>query len=221
MSRATPRFRRTNPHLPLVGSGNGVVVYKVIGSIEGQLTISTFMYSSQIPAPTNAQLQTLLGNISANIFNAYKACVSADWVCTGETVDVVHRNDIQGVSSVANAGVVGTRAAGHEPTEIAAVIIRSSAVKGQHGRGRLSLPAVATVDVTASRITGAGMLAALLALINAMLLVATDGVNNYTPSIGERAPTPPKLIVGFSPLVRLRSTTLLGTIRRRKIGRGK
>jgi hypothetical protein len=54
-----------------------------------------------------------------------------------------------------------------------------------------------------------------------MKLVESDGTNNWTPSITQRATTPPKLVVGFSAITSVVMSALLGTIRRRKEGRGK
>lgn len=221
MSRANPRFRRVNPPLPAVGTTNGIVQYQIRGSIEGQLTITSFFYSAAVPAPTPAQLATLRGNISLALLAKYALCVSIDWSLTVEVLNVVHRNDLFGNSSTANVPTNGGRAPGHLPTEVAAVLNKATAVKGQHGRGRIGLPAIAVADVTASRIVAAAEVTALGNLAGAMLATATDGVNTWTPCLGQRGAASPKLIVGFSPLTAVTANLLLGTIRRRKIGRGK
>jgi hypothetical protein len=207
--------------LPAIGTTNGAVVYKVIGSIENQMTMNTFYYQAAVPAPTQAQLQTLLANISAGLFSFYQNCISSDWVTVRETIDVVHRNDISGQVRTNNAGQLGLRPSTHEPTEVATVVIRYSAIKGQHGRGRVSLPAPSAADVTGSRITGAGMLTALTNLQTNMVLSFSDGVNAWTPCIVQRSTTSPKLVIGSSQIVRTIANLLLGTVRRRKIGRGK
>lgn len=221
MSRASPRFKRISPSLPPVGTGNGVVMYRIQGQIENQLTVSTFMLSAPVPAPTTAQLNTLLTNLHTALFGKYGACLSADWTAVSEQLLVVHRNDLAGVQSLAAAGTAGARPAGHLPTEVAAVILRVSAVKGQHGRGRLSLPAISTADVTASKVTLAAEITNLNALAAAMIGTVSDGTNNWTFCIGQRATTSPKLVIGFSPIASAAPNLLLGTIRRRKIGRGK
>lgn len=222
MSRAQPRFRRTNPPLPVVGNNNGVVLYRIFGQVEGQMTISTFMYSSSNNAPTQAQLTTLLSAIQTAIFPLYGSCISIDWGGNNkETLDVVHRNDISGLISTANGGAFGTRAAGHLPTEVSAQLIRYTAFKGQHGRGRVSIPAIATADVTASSISSGTLITALANLTTALLVARSDGTNNWTHCIGSRIPISPKLVTNFAPVVRYVNKTLLGTIRRRKIGRGK
>jgi hypothetical protein len=221
MSRANPRFRRSNPNLPLVGTTNGVVQYVVQGQVENQMTINTFMYSAPVPAPTPTQLQTLLTNLSGTVFVRYKGLVSADWTCVRELLKVVHRNDIATVISTGNNGVVGGRPAGHEPTEVAGVILRQTAIKGQHGRGRYSFPAVSTADVVNSTWTSVGLTAALALWYVAALGNQSDGTNTWTPCVGQRGVASPRLIVGFAPVVSFQGTNLLGTIRRRKIGRGK
>lgn len=221
MSRANPRYRRVNAPLPAVGAANGVVMYRIFGTIEGQLTISVFYYSSAVPAPTLTQLLLLEGNISTQLYLKYRSCLSADWACTQETLDVVHVNNIVGVVSTTNSGTVGVRPAGHLPTEVALVINRKSSVKGQHGRGRVSLPAISTGDVTASKMTLAAAITAVNTLAGGMSPTVTDGTNTYTPCIAQRAISSPKLVVGFSPITSVVPNFLLGTIRRRKIGRGK
>lgn len=221
MSRASPRYRRVNPSLPPVAPAGGVVLYRVWGSIEGQLTINTFYYGATVPNPTPTQLATLLTNISAALYGSYKGCISSDWTTTKETLDVVHRNDLNGVVSVLNATVPGGRPALHEPSEIAIVVLRKCAVKGQHGRGRIGLPAVSSTDVLSSHTFGAAIGVALALLQAAMLATASDGVNTWAPVMIQRAATSPRLVIGASNLTSITPSALLGTIRRRKIGRGK
>lgn len=221
MSRANPRFRRINPNLPLVGANNGVVQYVVQGQIENQMTLSTFMYAAPVPTPTLTQQTTLLTNISNGLFPAYKNLISADWTAVRELLRVVHRNDLSTVQSVARTGTAGGRPAGHAPTEVAGIFLRVTAFKGQHARGRVSIPAVSLTDVTASSWVGVALAALQLLFDSAALATASDGTNTWTPCIGQRGATPPKLIVGFASVTSYAASTLLGTVRRRKIGRGK
>ena len=222
MSRAQPRFHRTNPPLPVVGNSQGVVKYSIRGKLDQQLTITTFMFLGPNNAPTGAQLTTLLTNIQAAVFPKYGLCVSSDWGGGNlETLDVVHRNDIGGVVSGANGGATGNRAAGHMPSEVAAQVIRYTTTKGQHGRGRYSLPGIATADVTGSSISAATLLTAIGNLNTALLGNFSDGTNIWVHCIGQRSTISPKLVVNAQPVNRFVIPTLLGTIRRRKVGRGK
>lgn len=221
MSRASPRYRRNNPSLTPVGAGNGVALVRYFGLIEGQMTINTFMYSAPQPTISNTQMATLLTNVNLAILNQYVACLSADWSVVKQTLDLVHRNDVIGVVATTLAGNPGGRPVNHLPSEVAAVLIRYSGFKGQHGRGRLGLPAIAVGDVTFSKITAAAELAALNTLAGAMLATASDGSNTWTPCVGQRALTSPKLVTNFSSLTRVVVNPILGTVRRRKLGRGK
>lgn len=220
MSRANPRFKRVSPPLPLVGGTNGVVMFTFKGSIEGQFTINTFYYSAAVPAPTQAQLTTLSNNILTNLTTTYKAMLSADWTGNSSILTVVHRNDIMGIVGFSILGAPGTGPALHEPTTVAGLILRRSGVKGQHGRGRVSIPAVPTGWVTASSITVAAGLTAYSNFEVQMQLTASDGANTWTPCIAQRATTSPRLVIGFSPVLAVVTNPLLGTIRRRRLGRG-
>lgn len=220
MSAANPRFRRNNPHLPPVGNTFGIVSYKIIGIIEGQQTVSTFTYQAAAPSLTTAMMTTLMNSISGQLRGPYATAVSVTWSLTEEDLDFISRNDINGVFTTAHSGLVGSRGAPTLPTTVAIVLNRASNVKGQHGRGRLSLPAVCAADTTLSRVTAAGAITALVALEAAMLLTASDGVNTWTPCIAERSQSSPRLAIGSSALQVVTHDTLLGTIRRRKIGRG-
>jgi hypothetical protein len=220
MSRANPRFRRINAPLPLVGASNGVVEFVFKGSIEGQQTINTFYYSGAVPAPTQGQLTTLSNNILTNLTTTYKAMLSADWLGNSSILNVVHRNDIMGIVGFSILAAPGTGPAGHEPTTVAGLIIRRSGVKGQHGRGRVSIPAVPTGWVTASQLTLAAGLTAYNNFETAMALTASDGTNTWTPCIAQRAAASPRLVIGFAPVVSVTTNPLLGTIRRRRLGRG-
>jgi hypothetical protein len=221
MSRASPRYHRVNPPLPVVGNSNGVVLYRIKGLLEGQLTITGFMYSAANNNPTQSQLINLLAAISTNVFGPYKNCLTQDWTCGIETLDVVHRNDIMGVSSTSNGGVQGGRAAGHPPLETSQILIKYTAFKGQHGRGRASLPPPAVLDLTNSTITAAALIAAINTLISQLAVQASDGTNQWTHSVCTRSTVSPKLVTNFAPVHTIILNHQVGTVRRRRIGRGK
>lgn len=221
MSRAVPRFRRFNAPLPPIGSSNGVVQYAIVGSIEGQLTVSTFFYEAPVNAPTQTQLQTLLGNLSTAFIAKWLPLMSADWTLTLQKLVVAHRNDLLGATTLVSAGSPGTGGSGHQPTEVAAIVNRTTAVKGQHGRGRLALPGVPLLAVTNSRITQTAYINASATLTTQMTATVSDGANTWTPVIAQRSGTSPRLVIGASPVISASLNLLLGTVRRRKIGRGK
>lgn len=222
MSRANPRFRRTNPSLNPVGLTNGVVQYVIEGRLENQMTLSTFMFVAANPNPTQAQLSTLSTAISSGVFPKYAALISADWTCFRELLKCVHRNDIATNISTGRAQSPGTRPAGHEPTEVAGLFLRQTPTKGQHGRGRVSIPGVYTGDVTNSNWTGVTISLNQTAFNNSLVGVNfSDGTNNWLYCVGQRGSATPRLITNYAVISSQTASLLLGTVRRRKVGRGK
>lgn len=220
MSRANPRYRRNNPSLAAI-TGNTCGVVKVQGLIEGQMTVNTFMYYTPGTGPTAAQAQAFLTSFVANMMPKIRACCSADWTVTQVTFEPADGMTWGQVVDTSLAGQPGTGPAGHEPTTVASVLSRITAYRGQHGRGRLLLPAVPTGWVTSSTITLAGGITALTALGTQMLLTISDGTNTWVPCIGQRAKLSPRFVTYIGGLTTFIVRTLLGTCRRRKIGRGK
>jgi hypothetical protein len=220
MSRANPRYHRNNPLGTSILPGNGAVRYRIIGSIEGQMTVCDFDYVSGAFAPTTALLALLLPNLQSTMFSKFKALISSDWTCTLERVDCIHLNSVMGVASTTNAGQTGGRGAGHEPTEVCQPMLKLTGLKGQHGRGRISIPAIATADVTSSAISAAAWTTAANTFGLAMNTAVTDGTNSWVPSVTTRI-KPSPLAQYFAQQTGYRICTYLGTCRRRKIGRGR
>lgn len=221
MSRANPRYRRTNPSGVPVGSTYGVVRYVVQGQFQGQMTISIFDYVGAVPGPNTTQLTTLRTNIGALIITPYRACCATDWQITAERVIPVHSNVFAGVNYFGNSGLFGTGGSASMDTEVAVIINKKTGLKGQHGRGRLSMPAVPSGAVTQSNVTLAGAITAYNNLIAAMLPGVSDGANTWNPVVSQRGLAAPRLVTNWSLLLSCTLNTLMGTIRRRRIGRGK
>lgn len=221
MSRANPRYRRLNaPGLPLL-AGNAIGRYIIQGTLNNQMTINSLDFFAAAPSLSTTSLSTLLGAISTALFAKYKACLSTDWVCVRELFNIIHRNDIVGALTTLNAGATGTIASPSFDSEIAITIQKKTILKGQHGRGRMSLPAVPTNAVSESVVNGAALLANLNAFTAQLTMTASDGVATWTSCVSTRAANPPRLANGYELILNAQFNTLLGTVRRRKIGRGK
>lgn len=220
MSRANPRFRRRNPNLPALT--NDVLRVKIVGQIENQVTVSSFFYRGPT-LPNNCTLADLtdLGTgfvAVGNMLSKFVAAVSADWTLTAVNIDCPTTPSLAPLITAQTGNGGGPTP--HLPTEVAMPLIRQTAVKGQCGRGRLSTPAVPSAWVTASKLTTTG---AHLALAGQMELTIVQGGKTYTPVVysahGSRVfPIPGSADIT---LVSLSTGLLVGTIRRRKIGRGK
>lgn len=220
MSRASRRYTRTSISLPST-VGQGVVEYVIQGVCEAQETINTFYFLGPTALPTVASLNTLLSNIHTGLWAKYLACLSVDWTSTLERLNVVTTQVIQGVVSTTFANAAGTRPTAHLPLQNAILVTRQTATKGQHGRGRIYLPAVCEGDCTNSRVTNAALQTALNALAAQMLLTYSDGTNTWTPCVAQRSTVSPRLVTNAQALSSTGVNLLIATIRRRRIGRGK
>lgn len=220
MSRKNPRFHRTNSPLP--APTTNIFELIVRGSIEGQITINTFYFADQNATGTfvGSPEADINAGFLAILAPTYRACISADWSLTSVKTQCLTTPSRAPVTSTAGLPLAGTGAAGHEPTEVAAVCLRFSGLKGQSGRGRFSLPAVPTGAVLSSNLTAAG-LAANQAFCNAYNANFVQNAHTYTPMLVSRRGISPNFSYGTAVLVTCTATSLLGTIRRRKIGRGR
>lgn len=218
MSRANPRFRRQNPKLPTPTSN----VYRVrlLGQVEFQLTSNSFYFFDGNPfaSTTLTNLQNLSTAIGAagSLIPKYAAAISADWHLTNYIIDSPTSPTLAALN--VSQITLGGGPAGHEPTEVAAPFIRYSTVKGQCGRGRFSLPAVPTGWVSASNTNNNTAYNALAAEV---LVNLTGGADTFHPCIFSRNGSRAFPGIGVAALSACTYSTLLGTIRRRKIGRGK
>lgn len=220
MSRANPRYRRFNAPGIAIGT-NSTVEYIIKGTAEGQTVISGFSYYVALQFPSPTQLSNALTSISGILKTAYLNCICIDYAMVSETLIVTSSNTTQGVVSTANAGALGARPTPHLPLTNAIIINKASVLKGQHGRGRLSLPCVSEGDTLNSYVSLAAEKNALAILALAMLTQGTDGANAYVPCITTRSPVTPRLVTNYVLMTAARVNFLLGTIRKRKIGRGK
>lgn len=221
MSRANPRFHRTNPFLPAI-SGFNVVMLTIFGTFEAQLTLNILYYQDQ--TGTVASIANLNAFLSAwKLANQtfMLACSSSDWAVTQYKAQYVNAVGII-PQYLAVVGGAGTGAAPHEPTTVAAILSKYSMVKGQSGRGRYYIPAVPTQVVLLSALTPAGLNTNQVygGSINTPIVGAgvtyTSGVfsrRGYNKVTGTGG--------GFSPLTTCTARALLGNVRRRRIGRGK
>lgn len=218
MSKANPRFRRVN--VPLPAPTNDVYRARFVGSIEGQLTIDTFYYRGDSAAGTESlamqiNLVTAL-ELAGGMRDKYKACMSSDWTMESMLIDCPF---IATLATLTAASVgPGTGPAGHEPTTVATVISRFSKQKGQCGRGHVSLPAVPTAWVTSSMITSS---TAYDAFVLTMGGVISGGGHNFTPVIYSKGTRVSPKASGISDQINATLRDVLGTVRRRKLGRGK
>lgn len=198
---------------------NDVYRVRFIGSIEGQLTVNTLYYRGA--GARNSESLAMQINLITALENAggvrdkLKAACSSDWTMESMLVDCPF---VQTIATLTAASIgAGGGPAGHEPTTIGVVISKMTTVKGQCGRGHITTPAVPTSWVTSSMLTNT---TAHDALSLALGGVISGGGTTFTPVIyskGTRITKNP----GVADIIQCVTRDLLGTVRRRKIGRGK
>jgi hypothetical protein len=172
--------------------------------------------------PTNADmlaLQTawlaiIQGPLAAVIANtAATNYASTQLLSTGTTPTLVQL-----------VGGVGLGGALCSPLEVSAIISFQSALKGQHGIGRRYIPAVPqafcnTAAGKGSQLTAAAV-TAYQALAFAMLTNVAAGAFVLQPAVFTRPVSPAFLVTRASLLLTSVVRPILGTVRRRRIGRG-
>lgn len=220
MSRAKPRFKRVNPPLPALT--NNIFLVSVLGVIENQLTINTFAYEDNkaVGAPAGNPEAELGAAWRVNVLGSYRACCSADWSVTGIKTSCINLPTRIPVFDTGAYPLAGTGATGHFPTEVSAVIQRKTVYKGQSGRGRFSLPALPLSAATASALT-AGQIATQNTFLTALAGTLTTVNNVFSPALVSRRGVFPNFTYGSALLTAFINNTVLGTVRRRKIGRGR
>lgn len=220
MSRANPRYRRRNFNLSALT--NDIFRVKVVGFLENQTCVSSFFYKG--PSLVNNATQANLTDLGSGFVAAggmllkYLAACSSDYTLSQVNIDCPTTPSLAPlITTQAGSGGGPTP---HLPTEMAVVIIKQTAVKGQCGRGRVSIPAVPSAWVTASKLT---TVTAHNALAVAMTDAITSGPDTFFPCIYSKAGSRIFPIAGYAALTlcQLAAGSLLGTVRRRKIGRGK
>lgn len=218
MSRANPRFRRQNLKLPT--PVNNVYRVKFLGSIENQLTINTFYYRDANALGTaNLTHYTNLYNAITSagaLRSAYVGCISSDWTMTEIIIDCPTSPSLSEFYSPDSTAGGGPGL--HLPTENAMVFDRYTGNKGQCGRGRVSLPAIPGSWVTQSKVT---TITPQTLLRTAMTTALTSGADTFTPGLYSRNGSHAFPGAGYADLTSVFFNPLIGTVRRRKIGRGK
>lgn len=223
MSRKNPRFHRVNPVLP-PATGN-VFQVSLIGAIENQLTINNFYYQDGNQAliggasPTESDMANAF--IGTGPYSQIRQASSTDW--TSLTLRVACISQPARIPWIVQLGPpnAGTITGGHEPTTVAAIISRYTGTRGQSGRGRVYLPGVPTANVASSSITAAGV-TAYNAVVSSMLATLTGTTRSFTPGlVSRRGVVLSQGNFPFAPLTSGQLRTVLGTVRRRRLGRGK
>lgn len=221
MSRANPRFRRPNNPLPLAifNAYQANVLY----TKNSQQFITTLYYLDNQPTGTNIGTTSLAGAVSAAL-NTFQPVLATDCIVQGVIVRNLNNPTVPSVTQLLSPTLAGTVAGVSAGTIQAVTIDRLTGIRGQAGRGHVNLGPVPdswlSADGTSIIAPGPATYATWATQWLRTVLVA--GGSNFTPILWSRGlrTQMPKL-TGATPITGTLVRTLLGTVRRRKIGRGK
>jgi hypothetical protein len=212
---------RNNPFLPPIGTSLWLARVVPQFSSGGQTYEFTLDYTTPSPIGAASDLLSLINSwLTAN-----KALMLA---CLPPTVSLVNvlGVDLNPGSTVTQqslvVGGVGTAGAAALPGTSAVVVTKQTAWKGQHGRGRFYMPSIPTTFTTPatdpSILNSTGLVAYTTWM--ATLIANVVGTVVWTPVVSQR-PVPPQVLPQYaSKVVTLRVQPVLGTVRRRREGRG-
>lgn len=218
---------RTNPSAPLV---TGTVFRISVSYLTNDNTqVNTFDYMGATPTATPVADQAALSaSFQTNVVPQLRLVTSSQTTIVQLTIADISVG--RTVTDIVPIGLAGTAAGTPLPLEMQANIRKLSLLKGQHGYGRVQMPAVPSSFVTPAtdpnRINAAGV-AAYVLLGNEMLVSPVSGAVIYNPCISTRVKQPLPPLPPISPLITRAQVyilcfpePLLGTQRRRRPGRG-
>ncbi|MBA0087219.1 MAG: hypothetical protein HRJ53_19725 [Acidobacteria bacterium Pan2503] len=154
-----------------------------------------------------------------------KALLPIDAMLNGFQGTFLSRNDIAGVFSTSGNGP-GTAGANHLDKMMAVRIQKLTTLKGAHGRGGLSFGPVYTGHVTpatdANRLNPAAVTAyqAFATALQNALPIASGSFTTFTPCVSTRPPLGTSITQFAMIVTKMTVDAVLGTVRRRKLGRG-
>ena len=220
MSRAVPRFRRTNNPLPV--PANNVYEVVIIGLIDQQETLTTLYYMDNQAVGIGVN-PGALQTAAAVKYVTWTLVTPTTWALQGSTVKCLNNPTVPSITTFLGASQPGVVVGDAEGTIMAATIRRQTAVRGQAGRGHVNMPAVPQSFVAANgySLTPAAQTAyGVWATANLNTVIVGGGIN-FTPALvsrGLRTQTPK--LLGAAPITLTQVAPVMGTARRRKIGRG-
>lgn len=219
MSRAVPRYRRNNVALP--APPNDVFEVAVLGQIELQSTINTFYYRTDGSSLDPLAEELIANKVVLDLVPALINCQAVGYQFLKVRVSCLTKPTRTPGERAAATPLFGAFGGTNLPSTDAVVFVRRTAVRSACGRGRFYLPGVPSSVVTDSQITDAAYITLLGTLVTAYLTpIAVLTVGTITPGLWSKGSRTHKTL-GFAELHDGGFNAVIGTVRRRRIGRGK
>jgi hypothetical protein len=159
----------------------------------------------------------------AALLTNFFACLTPDSKFDEIQISDLSSGTVPTLHDRTNTGTVGTEASNSLPAEMAVTLSKRTGLKGQHGFGRVSMPAVpaSCLDLTTSsnKLNGTG-LGLYGNFADTMELSITHGLITYKPVVTTRPIAPATLTSKAAIITSVILRDQLGTQLRRRPGRG-
>lgn len=214
---------RFNPPLPL--SLSSMVRITVVVKTQGNLQLTAFDYiCTNTINPSLADIQALRAAWQTASQTALLACLSPLSTIVQYITSELFYGTTPTDDLILGSPPVGTAGAFNLPLESSAVLTKLTAVKGQHGRGRLKMPAVPetfTTPATDPNVLNSTGVAAYNQLVSTVQGGLTTGFGSWTWALFQRPPKGGTTLYSRAAAVETSNTELiLGSQRSRKPGKG-
>lgn len=211
---------------PPAGATTKAIARVTVGTkTAGSICLTTFDYQWNTvgTSPSLGDLNNLADDWHTAFDTDFLACLSPQTELYSTQVAELHYGTSPTYARLETPGTVGTAGATALNLELGVTMTRYGPLKGQHGRGRITMPAIPNTFVTpatdANVINSTG-LAAYNTLATALVSPLVRGGSTWTPFISTR-PVAPSTLVDFGVQVsNYVVRAIMGTARTRKEGRG-
>jgi hypothetical protein len=221
MTLRVSRMPRFNPPAP--GVSGAVIRTSVQVLSQGQTAEIVLDYMATAAGPVSiATVLAFLAGFKANCETAIRGVLSISTTVISRYLGAEVSQGLVPSQVLAPTAPMGTVAGGQLPGPDAVVVTKSSTLKGQHGKGRYYGPFVplSFQDATDPNTISAAGAAAYGALNIALLLPVVAGAFTFAMAVTTRPVAPLTLVSKGIPVSTLVTEGTLGTIRRRREGRG-
>ncbi len=205
------------PAPPLTG---WVGKFILTGDLFGQVTQNVFYYAGHLGTEPPTSVTAFKTWFDINVLPDWQSCVSIDF--TFKSWKLVHLSLPTAIPEYVNyaPGVTGGVATDADAPQVAVVLQRKTDLIGRHGRGRIAIAGIAEADTTAGKLS-AGSLVLFNTLAVDLELQLAVGADRYDSMVCfYKKLTPLTFDLRGRPVVSWVVDEILGTLRRRKIGRG-
>ena len=179
--------------------------------------------SASLSPPSRIFVTDLLTAFQEQVEPAYRDCLTAQTNLYDVSVSCLTQSSVLG-ANIDLGNNPGTVTGSSLPLEVAAVCARQSLLKGQHGRGRFSMPAVPVQFTTPSsnpNVLNAVGIVAYQVVCTSLNLPLTGGIIGTVKPVIFTVPNPLDPVNVRAALVQFQyPKNYLGTVRRRKPFRG-